>query len=345
MNENSRSNAMMDGMEKRNLATLVRASANRMQSAIAEPERNIQIFIVDFLNYLSVERGLAESTLAAYRTDLAAFHVFIAQKNIELNKATRETVIAFLMFEKSRGASEATLSRLLYAIRGYAVFCFQNKFIQSDSVCKLEARKPEHKLPVTLSEKEVKTLLESVKIGGVIFQKRYRLWRDRSILELLYATGIRVSELCNIKIGDVNFSEKTIRVFGKGSKERIVLFHDQAMRCLQRSRFYLEKMTHLKFNNDDPLIISRVKEGKPQPFSRQHIWQLVKHYAQLAGIQKAVHPHTLRHSFASHILSGGADLMVVRELLGHSSVDTTMLYTHVAIDRLIEVHRRFHPRQ
>lgn len=277
-------------------------------------ERKIEIYIVDYLNCLSTERGISKNTLDGYRRELAYFHVYIAQRGIALIEVNRQTVIDYLKFEKDRGMSSGTLSGKLYIIRDYAGFCFRKKFLTNDFISDLEGRKTESRIPSVLTKEEIDSVQAAASSA-----------KNKLIIELLYSCGLRVSELTNLKMSQVNFKERFIRVFGKGSKERLVPIAESSLKMLCE---YLKKI------HTDQIF----------PLSRQRVWQLVRACGRRAGIKKRFSPHTFRHSFATHLLNGGADLRVVQELLGHSSLDTTQIYTHVAVDRLREVHRKFHPR-
>ena len=288
-----------------------------------------------FLNYLSVEKGLADNTLSAYRRDLTKYFQFLEQKKIaSLNQVTRTHIVDFLATLKKKGHSISTISRNLVAVRLVHRFLMRENKIKEDVTSVLESPKAWKNLPTYLSIKEIEKMLDQT--GN---ENRKRGARDRAILELFYATGLRVSELASLTPESINFEGGMVRCIGKGSKERIVPLGRQASKAIER---YLEKYrptTHRAKKNY--LFLSQQGTG----LTRQALWNLIKKYAKLAGIkQSKITPHTFRHSFATHMLERGADLRVVQELLGHSDISTTQIYTHVTKDRLKSIHAKYHPR-
>ncbi len=237
------------------------------------------------------------------------------------------------MAEKTRGLASHSLSRALVAIRMFFRFLTQEGYLRRDVTEVMESPRLWAILPQVLSVAEVESLLARPEV-----RKPLGL-RDRAVLELLYASGLRAEELTRIKASDLNLDSAYVRCLGKGSKERIVPFGKKAAQALS---LYIERARPLFVKGLDPGYLFLSRRGKP--FTRQWLWRLVKRYVREAGIAKEVGPHTLRHSFATHLLSRGADLRVVQEMLGHANITTTQVYTHVDRERLKEVHRRFHPR-
>jgi len=294
----------------------------------------MQILLDEFINYLNVERGLSPHTLDAYRGDLSRFISFLNARGMKsLDDATREAIGAYLMAEKSRGLSPASLSRNLAAIKVFFRFLASNRFVRADITDVIESPKIWEHLPEVLSIAEVEQLLSSPR------PHTHYGRRDKALIELMYATGVRVSEAASLKIADVNLEVGYIRCMGKGSKERIVPLGREARRALD-SYLKLTRPHFSRLRASEALLLTR--RGKP--FTRQGLWKIIKGYAKRVKLQKRITPHTLRHTFATHLLSGGADLRVVQEMLGHADISTTQTYTHVDKDRLKSVHKKFHPR-
>jgi len=287
-----------------------------------------------FLDHVMLERGLSEQTLLAYRDDLERFLSFCeTQGCTSVNDVTREQVVDFLLSERDRGMQVNTISRRLVAIKVFFRFLFQENLLARNVTEVMDSPRLWKVLPTVLSTREVDRLLAAPQ-----GEDRYAV-RDRAILELMYSCGLRVSEVCNLKVEDIHLDEHFLRCIGKGSKMRVVPFGQQAAGLLER---YLLKARPLFANENSPrnlfLTVRR------QAFSRKGIWSLIKMYARKANITKTVSPHTLRHSFASHLLANGAPLRVIQEMLGHADISTTQVYTHVDQDRLRSIHHQFHPR-
>jgi integrase/recombinase XerD len=294
----------------------------------------VEQLIDTFLDHLAVERGLAVNTRSAYRTDLAQFSEFLRRRGIQhLNGAHREHITEYLLHRRKGGLSARSLARHLAAIRMFCRFLAREKLLAIDVTQTIDSPKLWRTLPHTLDYAEVERLLSApntrTKLG----------MRDRAMLEFMYATGLRVSEVANIKLGDINFDAGFLRSVGKGNKERIVPIGKQAVEWIQR---YLHEArdSFARAGSLGEVFLST--RGKP--LSRKTIWVLIKKYARRAGITKSITPHTLRHSFASHLLENGGDLRVIQEMLGHADISTTQIYTHVDQRRLKETHYRFHPR-
>ena len=254
------------------------------------------------------------------------FDLFVNEQYLHLD-------LFYLMFLKEKGLSGNSISRNLVAIKAFHRFLTHEKYIKEDITSVLDSPKLWKHLPEALSASEVEEILKKPNV------KNWMGLRDRAALELMYATGLRVSELVNLNIENVNLDIGFVRCIGKGSKERIVPIGRKSQAALTR---YLEKSRTklLKSQSVNSLFLSRL--GKK--ISRQSFWKMIKKYARLAGIKKDIMPHTLRHSFATHLLEGGADLRVVQEMLGHADIATTQIYTHINKDRLKSIHLKFHPR-
>lgn len=290
--------------------------------------------VQEFIHYLAVERGLADNTLDSYNRDLNQFLGFLQQEQVQdAQKATRNMVMSYLLFLQKRGRATATISRHLAALKSFYHFLLKEKYIEKDPTANLESPKLEKKLPQILAVNEVETLLNQP-LGA-----DPATMRDKAMLELLYATGIRVSELIQLDINHINVDMGYIRCFGKGSKERIVPVGSFARRCVDE---YLHKgrTKIIKINTEQALFVNQ--HGRR--LTRQGFWKIIKKYARRAGISKVITPHTLRHSFATHLLENGADLRSVQEMLGHADITTTQIYTHLTKGRLREVYAKSHPR-
>ncbi len=287
-----------------------------------------------FLNYLSVERGLSFNTLVSYRGDLKEYEAFLSARSAgALSGVTRNDIVEFMSDQKARGISSNSIARRLAAIRMFYRFLVRERVLKDDPSGLIDTPKLWKKIPDTLSVGEVEALLAQPDL------RRARGIRDRAILETLYATGMRVSEAVDLKTGSVNMDVGFLRCIGKGNKERVVPLGGKAVESI---RFYLEKSRRkmLGKKQSDYIFVSRLGRR----LSRQSVWKMIKSYALKAGIKKEIKPHLLRHSFATHLLERGADLRSVQEMLGHSNISTTQIYTHINKDRLKSVHKMFHPR-
>lgn len=294
----------------------------------------MQELVENFLNYLSVERGLAQNTLLSYREDLKYYADFLARRKIDaLSKTSRNDVINFMLSQKDKGLSANSVARRLAAIKAFYRFLVRERILKEDPTSLIESPKLWKKVPETLSLNEINALLTQPgfkDIQGI---------RDRAILEALYATGMRVSEAANLKIDNVNLDVGFLRCIGKGQKERIVPLGKKAIHSLKR---YLEASRPKLLKNKESGFFFLSRFGKKT--SRQSLWKMIKKYARAARIKKPIRPHILRHSFATHLLEGGADLRAVQEMLGHADISTTQVYTHINKDRLKSIHKMFHPR-
>jgi integrase/recombinase XerD len=290
--------------------------------------------IDQFLDYVALERGLSEHTRLAYASDLRQFTAHLQSHGIlALNDVTRKHILGFLTDAQQQGLATATLSRRLVAIKVFLRFLQQENMLAENVAEQMDAPKLWKMLPDTLSENEIHALLAAPD------EKTIRGFRDRAMLETMYATGLRVSEVADLRLHDIHLDEQYLLCIGKGNKERVVPFGRKARDVL--SAYVREyRPTLLRHNESDRLFITRRGSG----FSRKGIWKIIKHYTLKAGIGKTVTPHTLRHSFASHLLEHGAQLRVIQEMLGHADIATTQVYTHVDQSRLKSLHKQFHPR-
>jgi integrase/recombinase XerD len=287
-----------------------------------------------FRDYLALESGHSANTVEAYLRDLRRLGEFATSKGIrDPAKLTRPMLREFVFLLKDLGLSPASIRRAVSAIRTYYGFLVGEAKVSDDPSDRLESPRRGRVLPVTLSVSEVEALLASPKVDQPL------AWRDRSLLELAYGAGLRVSELCTLALTDLLLTENLVRVFGKGGKERVVPIGRSVIGAVS---VYLHTM---RSELDRGRSRGRVLlNARGQPLSRVGAWGIVKRAAKRAGITKRVTPHTLRHSFATHLLEGGADLRAVQEMLGHADLSTTQIYTHVDREYLRSVHKQFHPR-
>jgi len=294
----------------------------------------MQELLARYLNYLLIERGVAQNTLEAYGRDLQRFTLFLQEKGItELNEVMPEVIIEYLVRIKDEGLSANSMNRSLAALRGLYKYLVQEKQVSQTPLANIELAKVWMRLPDTISSEEMALILAQPGLETAA------ALRDSAMLELLYATGIRVSELIGLTMNSINWQVGFLRTMGKGSKERIVPIGKAAYDC---TRLYVDKARPqlMRGKSTDVLFLNRFG-GK---FTRQGLWKTVIRYAKKAGLRKKVHPHTFRHSFASHLLEGGADLRTVQVMLGHADISTTQIYTHITRDRLKEIHHKYHPR-
>jgi len=290
--------------------------------------------IDEFPNFMAVEKGSSLNTLEAYSRDLRRFAGYLKEEKIPSPEDVfPEHLVAFLGTLKREGLSATSINRNLAAIRGLYRYLLRSGHIPENTLTKVSLAKTWMRLPDTLNLQEMEELLQKpddTNPSGL---------RDKAMFELLYATGLRVSELVTLTVNAVNWQVGCLTATGKGRKERIVPIGKTAIAILRR---YMEESRPLllKGKKTDVLFVNRRGGG----LTRQALWKTIRKYALLAGIQKKVHPHTFRHSFATHLLEGGADLRAVQVMLGHADISTTQVYTHVTRERLREIHRKYHPR-
>lgn len=284
-----------------------------------------------YLEFLLVEKGLTENSIASYALDLEAFQHFLRQENLKMDAVNAQTGLLYLMHLRQGGLQSRSLARHLSTLRGLFAYCLREGLLAQNPLEKLDNPKLPKRLPNVLSQEEIKSLLAQPDIHDKLG------FRDRTMLELLYASGLRVSELIALKPLDLDMQAGLLRVFGKGRKERLVPVHDAAQNMLQ---VYLQAWRPTFRPQEDALFLNRSGKG----LTRQGTWKMIKSHALAAGIRKTISPHTLRHSFATHLLEGGADLRTVQILLGHADILATEIYTHVRAGRLKAAHDQHHPR-
>ena len=291
-------------------------------------------YLDHYLNYLAVERGLANNTLDAYGRDLARYLDYLESQKIEaLENISAAVVLRFLSHLKNAGLSPRSRARALAALRTFHKFLVREKITKDNPTDQVVSPKSLTALPHTLAPLDVESLLSSPKGDSAL------AWRDRAMLEIIYATGLRVSELVSLKLSDLQMDVGYLTAFGKRSKQRIVPLGETAIAALQEylqnGRPGLEKQKGSHF-----LFLNRSGEG----LTRQGFWKIIKRRALEAGISQSITPHTMRHSFATHLLENGADLRSVQAMLGHADISTTQIYTHVTRERLRKMHAEHHPR-
>ncbi|MEJ1299170.1 site-specific tyrosine recombinase XerD [Latilactobacillus sakei] len=289
--------------------------------------------IQDYLHYLKIERGLSENTRQSYRQDLKQYQQFLVSQKLTSFTEDRFIVLGFLQAQTTAQKAQSSITRSISTLRKFYQYLAREGRIQKDPMPQIDSPKQGRHLPAVLSSEEIERLLKTPDTSTPLGL------RDRAILEVLYATGLRVSELVHLKLTDLHLSLGLIQTLGKGDKERIIPIGDVAVDWINE---YLERSRN------------RLTKGKDSPYlfvnfhgnglTRQGIWKNLKAIVQAAGIDKGVTPHTLRHSFATVLLENGADLRIVQELLGHSDISTTQIYTHISKKHLTEVYQRSHPR-
>lgn len=303
----------------------------------------MQRAIEDFLQHLVVERGFSQHTLDAYRNDLGQFAEFLGERlegSSQSEDVWRQVDLDLLNdyiadLRGRKGYRDTTTARKVAAIKSFFTFLAQNGIIEEPPTESLGSPRVGRSLPKYLTEEEVDLLLREADRPGTAESQR-----DANILELLYATGLRVSELVSLNVQDVDFEESYIRCWGKGSKERIVYAHDKALNGLQ-DYLSTSRMSLLGTNKDEAALFVN---HRGERLTRQWVWNILKTYSKRAGIDRKITPHTLRHSFATHLLQKGASLRHVQELLGHSSISTTQVYTHLTSEHLRDEYEKSHPR-
>lgn len=293
-----------------------------------------EVLIDRYLNYLVVEKGLSQKTLDAYSRDIIRYRDFLYKnKRNRFSEEDTSLILQYLIMLRKSGLRARSRARHLVSIRGLYRFLFEEKILRNDPAQLVDLPKMSLKLPHVLSRQEIELLLNAPDT------KKPASIRDAAMLELLYAAGLRVSELVNVKLQDVNLEAGFVRIFGKGSKERIVPI---GLPAKEKINLYLQtvRSVYLKQPPSPYLFVARA--GKPM--TRQGFWKLLKRYAIKTGLIKKVTPHSFRHSFATHLLEGGADLRAVQIMLGHVDISTTQIYTHVTREHLKKLHQKFHPR-
>jgi integrase/recombinase XerD len=295
---------------------------------------SLDVLADQYLNYLRIEKGLSKKTIESYSADIARYLNFLKTEKVKnIRDAGTPFILKYLIVLREEGLSARSRARHLVTLRGLYRFLSKEGILEHDAARLVDLPRIGLKLPDVMSIKEVEQLIDIPDTG-----KATGL-RDSSMLELLYAAGLRVSELVNLKLQDVNTEAGFIRILGKGSKERVVPI---GLYAKQKIDAYVKTARPLLLKHHTSRYLFIARAGKPM--TRQAFWKLLKRYALQGGIKKNITPHSLRHSFASHLLEGGADLRAVQEMLGHADISTTQIYTHITREHLRKIHEKFHPR-
>lgn len=295
----------------------------------------MEAFLKEYLSVLKLERNLSENTIISYRNDLSSLLTYLGDHNVsDMSQITSAHLTSFFKALNKIGLSSTTAARYFSSLKNFFLYLYKMNYIQENPVERLSAPKLAKNLPVVLTVSEMGSILSLPDINSKLGL------RDKALLEVMYACGTRVSEIINLKILNLYLDDEVIRVFGKGSKERLIPIGSSAIHWvteyLLKGRPFLEK----KLKSENILFLN----NRGTKLSRMGVWKIIDRYAKEAGIKKEIHPHTFRHSFATHLLEGGADLRAVQEMLGHSDISTTQIYTHIDRDYIKQVHRDFHPR-
>lgn len=292
-----------------------------------------ELTIDQYLDAIWMERGLSEATLSSYRQDLKLFARWCHSQRLVLLAVDDADLRCYLAFRlESQKLSARSTARFMSCVRGFYGYCLRERLVEQDPSALIESPKQGRPLPKSLTESDVEALLAAPEISDPIGL------RDRTMLEVLYACGLRVSELVGLTLADVNLRQGVVRVMGKGGKERLIPMGDEAASWLLR---YAKEARPLLLKTSVDVMFP---SNRGQQMTRQTFWHRIKHWSMVAGIEKSLSPHTLRHAFATHLINHGADLRVVQLLLGHSDLSTTQIYTHVAIERMKSLHGEHHPR-
>jgi len=295
----------------------------------------MNIFLKEYLSVLKLEKNLSDNTIESYKNDISAlFHFLEDYKIDDPSEIHSAHLISFFKELFNIGLNSSSAARYYSSIKGFFNYLLGCKYIKENPIEKVPSPKLAKHLPPVLSVNEINEILSRPDIKDKLGL------RDKAILETFYACGLRVSELINLKLSDLFFDEEIIRAFGKGSKERLIPIGSSAREWvsnyLKQSRPLLQK----KMKSENYLFLN----SRGSKLSRMGVWKIVERYVKEAGIEKEVHPHTFRHSFATHLLEGGADLRAVQEMLGHADISTTQIYTHIDREYIKQVHKEFHPR-
>lgn len=298
-----------------------------------EPDAHARELIEQYCQHLWLEKGLSDNSIAAYRKDLNHFAAWLGEQQSALLQANRSLLQAHLAWRMQARLKSASTARLLSCLRGFYRFALREGLMEQDPTLNIDSPRRGRPLPKTLSEKDVESLLSAPDVADTLGL------RDRTMLELLYAAGLRITELVTLELEQLNLRQGVIRIIGKGDKERLVPIGDEALAWLQQ---YMKQSRPLLLGSMRSEVLFPSRRG--QMMTRQTFWHRIKLHAQVAGIDKPLSPHVLRHAFATHLLNHGADLRVVQLLLGHADLSTTQIYTHVATQRLQNLHQQHHPR-
>ncbi len=290
----------------------------------------------DYITFLRIEKNLSPNTIEAYQRDLKRYLRFLKTDEgiTDLNKIKQKHIRKYIRILNNVHLSVTSINRAFSSIRSFHNYLSGEEIIKSNPVLLLDTPKAPRKLPTVLSPQEIDTILDVVDVSKELGV------RDLAVLEILYSGGLRVSELCDLKLTDILLDAEMLRVTGKGNKQRLVPLGPRAIRCLDKYFKHVRPSFARKNKNQGRIFLSR----NGNPLTRMMVWLIIKKWVSFTDIKKDISPHTLRHSFATHLLEGGADLRAVQEMLGHADISTTQIYTHLDKEYLKEVHRTFHPR-
>ncbi|MCF8411799.1 MAG: site-specific tyrosine recombinase XerD [Melioribacteraceae bacterium] len=295
----------------------------------------MKVFLKEYLIVLKFERNLSENTLQSYKNDIESFLTFLDNEGLgDASEITYNLLLKYFEHQKKADKSSSSNARYLSSIRGFLTYLYDSKYIEKNPSETLPSPKLQRKLPVVLSIDEVNKIL-SLPDNSTVLGKR-----DKAMLEVFYSSGLRVSELINLKTGDMFLDEELLRVLGKGNKQRLVPIGSSAINAVTDYMLYARPSLENKVLSKGFIFLNR----RHKNLSRMGVWKLIDKYTKEANITKEVHPHTFRHTFATHLINGGADLRAVQEMLGHSDISTTQIYTHIEKDYVKQMHRDFHPR-
>jgi len=290
----------------------------------------------DYFIYLKIEKGLTPNSISSYRRDLIQYLNFITEEKIEsLNNVDRYTVLSFMQYQRERGKSSNSIIRMVSSLRKFHQYLKQEGITETDPMLLIDTPKKSQTLPKVMSMNEVEKLLEISDTSKPLGL------RDRTMLEVMYATGVRITELVTLRLDELHLPMSMVQTQGKGDKERIIPMGDTAIYWMKQYLEFSRPKLTIKNAEEEPYVFLNSRGGK---LSRQGVWKKIKNLVKQANIKSDVTPHTLRHSFATHLLENGADLRIVQELLGHSDISTTQIYTHITKNRLKSVYNEYHPR-